>query len=84
MTEENIHHPEPSYLEYRGKYKGLLGWLTTTDHKRIGLMYMYAMMVFFIVGVILGEIMRLELFRPGQQFSDPRYTMGCLPSMGSS
>ena len=57
-----------SYLENTGKYKGILAWLTTTDHKRIGLMYMYAMMVFFIVGVLLGELMRLELFRPGQQF----------------
>lgn len=57
-----------SYLENTGRYKGILAWLTTTDHKRIGLLYLYAMMVFFLVGVILGEIMRLELFRPGQQF----------------
>ncbi|MCX6281937.1 MAG: cbb3-type cytochrome c oxidase subunit I [Bacteroidetes bacterium] len=62
---ETIAH---SYLENTGKYKGILAWLTTTDHKRIGLMYMYAMMIFFIVGVLLGELMRLELFRPGQQF----------------
>ncbi len=72
MTEEKTHLPEPSYLEYRGKHKGLMGWLTTTDHKRIGLMYMYAMMVFFLVGVLLGELMRLELFRPGQQFYGPQ------------
>ena len=57
-----------SYLENTGRNKGILAWLTSTDHKRIGLMYMYAMMVFFIVGVLLGELMRLELFRPGQQF----------------
>lgn len=62
---ETITH---SYLENTGKYKGILAWLTTTDHKRIGLMYMWAMMVFFLVGVVLGEIMRLELFKPGQQF----------------
>ena len=62
---ETITH---SYLENTGRYKGIMAWLTTTDHKRIGLMYMYAMMVFFIVGALLGELMRLELFRPGQQF----------------
>lgn len=72
MTDETRHHPEPDYLSYSGKYKGILGWLTTTDHKRIGLMYLYAMMVFFLVGVILGEIMRIELYRPGQQIIDPQ------------
>ena len=46
--EEAITH---SYLENTGKYKGIFAWLTSTDHKRIGLMYMYAMMVFFLVGV---------------------------------
>ena len=72
MTEESTHKPHESYLKYSGKYKGLLGWLTTTDHKRIGLLYMYSIMVFFLVGVILGELMRIELFRPGQQFYGPQ------------
>jgi cytochrome c oxidase subunit 1 len=72
MTADTIHHPEPSYLVNTGKYKGLMAWLTSTDHKRIGLMYMYAMMVFFIVGALLGELMRLELFNPGQQFYGPQ------------
>ena len=26
-----------SYLEYKGKYKGLLSWILSTDHKRIAL-----------------------------------------------
>ncbi|MEI6898534.1 MAG: cytochrome c oxidase subunit I, partial [Bacteroidota bacterium] len=67
MTAESSFDQLPSYLVNTGKYKGIMGWLTSTDHKRIGLMYMYAMMVFFVVGMILGEIMRIELFRPGQQ-----------------
>lgn len=25
----------PSYLDYQGKHKGILGWLLSTDHKRI-------------------------------------------------
>jgi cytochrome c oxidase subunit 1 len=72
MTEAKSHHPEPSYLVDTGKYKGLMAWLTTTDHKRIGLMYMYSMMVFFIVGVLLGVLMRIELFYPGQQIYGPQ------------
>jgi len=65
-------HPEPSYLVDTGKYKGLKAWLTSTDHKRIGLMYLYAIMVFFVVGVVLGELLRLELMWPGQQFYGPQ------------
>ena len=37
-----------SGMENHGKYKGLMSWLTSTDHKRIGLMYLYAMMVFLM------------------------------------
>jgi len=76
MMAELSSNPERSYLENTGKRTGLMAWLTTTDHKRIGLMYLYAMMVFFLVGVILGELMRLELFKPGQQFYGPQVYNG--------
>jgi cytochrome c oxidase subunit 1 len=72
MTEAPSHHAEPSYLVDTGKYKGIMAWLTSTDHKRIGLMYMYAMLIFFLTGVALGELLRLELFSPGQQFYSPQ------------
>ena len=48
--------------------RGLRGWLTTIDHKRIGLMYAAAMFTFFMVGVTLGVLIRLELLQPGTQF----------------
>jgi len=41
-------------------------WLTTTDHKRIGLLYFYSLTVFFLVGVLLGLMMRFELISPGK------------------
>src|SRR6476661_7280692 len=47
---------------------GLLGWLTTTDHKKIGISYMVTAFGFFMLGGALAEIMRLELFSPGEQF----------------
>ncbi|MFC1731062.1 cytochrome c oxidase subunit I [candidate division KSB1 bacterium] len=70
MTEINTVNHEPNYLEYRGKYKGLLAWLLSTDHKRIGLLYTYSIMTMFIVGMTLGFLMKLELISPGQQVMD--------------
>ena len=44
--------------------KGWLAWLTTTDHKRIGIMYFVATFVFFILGGVEALIMRLQLAQP--------------------
>ena len=57
---------EPSYLEYQGKYKGIFAWIFSTDHKRIALLYLYSIMCFFIVGAILGLLMKMELIAPGK------------------
>jgi cytochrome c oxidase subunit 1 len=47
---------------------GLYEWLTTTDHKKIGIMYLINSIVFFLAGGILALIVRLELAQPGMQF----------------
>lgn len=62
----NENTEQVSYLDYQGKYKGLLGWLLSTDHKRIGLLYMYSIMVFFLVAAVLGLLMRIEKIAPGE------------------
>ncbi len=62
----------PNYLEDKQGKKGLMVWLTTHDHKRIGLMYLAALSVFFIVGVLIGILMRLELLNPGKDIVDPQ------------
>jgi heme/copper-type cytochrome/quinol oxidase subunit 1 len=41
--------------------RGWIGWLTTTDHKRIGIMYMVLSVMFFIVGGTEALMMRLQL-----------------------
>ena len=61
-----------SYLQDYGSRRGLMAWLTTTDHKRIGLMYMVVMFSFFAVAALLGVLIRLELMNPGMQFVTPR------------
>ncbi len=55
-----------SYLDHKGKYKGIFAWIFATDHKRIALLYLYAISTFFVIGAILGLLMRLELISPGQ------------------
>lgn len=61
-----------SYLRHQGKYRGILSWLLSTDHKKIGLMYLYTITIFFFVAVILGLLMRVELFAPGKTIMEPQ------------
>jgi cytochrome c oxidase subunit I len=42
-------------------------WLTTTDHKKIGTLYLVTAFVFFLVGGVMALLMRAELARPGMQ-----------------
>ena len=44
--------------------EGLVGWLTTVDHKRIGILYGATAILFFIVGGIEALIIRLQLAHP--------------------
>ncbi|MEW6651985.1 MAG: cytochrome c oxidase subunit I [Bacteroidota bacterium] len=61
---------ENFYNQSTNKHTGILSWLLTVDHKRIGLMYLYAILTFFAAGVIIGLLMRLELIAPGRQLMD--------------
>jgi cytochrome c oxidase subunit I len=45
--------------------RGLLAFLTTTDHKRIGLAYMVTAFAFFMLGGALAMVIRTELADPG-------------------
>jgi len=57
---------EVSFYDYKGRFKGILSWILSTDHKRIGLMYLIAMLFFFFVAVALGVLMKLEMLSPGE------------------
>jgi cytochrome c oxidase subunit I len=52
----------------RGNYltdpKGIKSWLGTIDHKRIGIMYLISVMVFFLAGGLFALLLRLSLFDP--------------------
>jgi cytochrome c oxidase subunit 1 len=58
------HALSPAVPAYRG---GLYEWLTTTDHKKIGIMYVINSFVFFLIGGIFALLVRTELAQPGIQ-----------------
>ncbi|ALC15765.1 cytochrome c oxidase, subunit I [Desulfuromonas soudanensis] len=58
------------FLARKGEGSTILAWITSTDHKRIGLLYLYAILSFFLVGVVLGLLLRLELLAPGRTIVD--------------
>lgn len=51
-----------------GLPKTLMDWLTTTDHKAIGVAYAITSLVFLAIGGFLAGIIRAELTEPGLQF----------------
>ncbi|MEA2445447.1 MAG: cytochrome c oxidase subunit, partial [Thermoleophilales bacterium] len=53
------------------KPRGWLEWLTTTDHKKIGLMYIFSTFVFFIVAGTEALIMRSQLAVPDNTLVEP-------------
>ncbi len=59
--------PVPPAEEAHPHAGGLLGWLTTTDHKAIGISYMVTAFAFFLLGGLLAMVMRAELAQPGMQ-----------------
>lgn len=72
MPELNQATQEPNFYDYKGKYTGIKAWIFSTDHKRIGLLYLYSMMVFFFVGVLLGLAIKFELIAPGKTIIGPQ------------
>ncbi|MGW2331939.1 aa3-type cytochrome oxidase subunit I [Streptomyces sp. NPDC001700] len=51
----------------RDRGRVLADWLTTTDHKKIGHLYLISSFGFFLAGGVLALVMRAELARPGIQ-----------------
>jgi cytochrome c oxidase subunit 1 len=51
----------------RRKGSVVVRWITSTDHKVIGYMYLMASFGFFIIGGIMALLIRMELFTPGTQ-----------------
>src|SRR5437879_1601736 len=48
----------------RPRYTGILEWITTTDHKKIGVLYLFTTFFFFLSGGLLALAMRTQLATP--------------------
>ncbi|GAB2455471.1 cytochrome c oxidase subunit I [Xylanimonas ulmi] len=57
----------PTLRARRRPGRAVVRWITSTDHKTIGYMYLAASLVFFCVGGIMALAIRAELFEPGLQ-----------------
>ena len=49
---------------YLNEETGILSWLFTTDHKRIGLLYVASITVLFAIGGLFALLIRLQLLSP--------------------
>jgi len=47
-------------------------WVTTVDHKRLGILYILYALVFLIIGGIEATIIRIQLMRPHNDFVSPQ------------
>ena len=54
--------------ESQEKSNGLLSWIMTVDHKRIGILYIYSSFIFFLVGGLEALLMRIQLAKPENTF----------------
>ncbi len=59
--------PEPSFYKATS---GIKSWLFTLDHKRIGVMYLCSVLLFFLVGGIFALLVRTELLTAGKTIVD--------------
>lgn len=57
-----------------GKHRGIFAWILSTDHKRIGLLYLVSIFSFWSLGVLLALTMRFELIAPAGRSWTPRRT----------
>ena len=51
--------------------RGWIVWLTTTDHKKIGILYLYTVLVFFVLGGVEALLLRIQLGAPENTFLTP-------------
>ncbi|WSQ08065.1 cytochrome c oxidase subunit I [Streptomyces sp. NBC_01231] len=58
----------PEERQTRGRV--VVDWLTTTDHKKIGHLYLITSFLFFLIAGVMALLMRAELARPGLQIVD--------------
>ncbi|MBI2816901.1 MAG: cytochrome c oxidase subunit I [Acidobacteria bacterium] len=68
----SMHYPRiESHVHYLNVNYGIRSWLFTTDHKRIGLLYLASVTFMFLVGGLAAVLMRLQLVEPQGTLLEP-------------
>jgi len=52
---------------------GIMRWITTTNHKDIGTLYLWFAFTMLLIGGAMAMVIRAELFQPGLQLVDPQF-----------
>ncbi len=78
------HHDEGSFLDRKGMglWSTIWDWATTVDHKKIGIMYLFAVLTMFFIGGVAGLAIRAELLEPMRTSADGA-TTGVMINFGS-
>ena len=65
--------PRPQIIAHRAEREatGWTSWITTTDHKKIGIMYLATVLVFFVLGGVEALLMRTQLAVPDNTLLTP-------------
>src|ERR1700727_2117299 len=71
MSTESVAWPNraaasPSFVDHLHK------WVTTVDHKRLGILYIVYALIFLVIGGIEATVMRIQLIRPQNDFVSPQ------------
>ncbi len=64
-------YPQPHPLPLEARSDWLLRWVTTVDHKRIGILYLLTTLAFFALGGLEALLIRLQLAVPRSTFLSP-------------
>jgi cytochrome c oxidase subunit 1 len=68
MTAATERPPTTTIFRRPKSTSGLWGWITTVDHKKIGIMYGYAAFTFFIIGGVEALLLRIQLASANSEF----------------
>jgi cytochrome c oxidase subunit 1 len=69
---EEFETPTPARVNYLNAQYGIKSWLLTKDHKRIALLYLGSISLFFFIGSIYAMMIRLELLTPQSDLLQPQ------------
>ncbi|MGH7561670.1 MAG: cytochrome c oxidase subunit I [Gemmatimonadales bacterium] len=68
MTTSVLDHAPAAHLEEK---TGIWSWITTVDHKRIGILYGTTAFIFFLLGGLEALLMRIQLMKPDNDWISP-------------